>query len=684
MKAVKIIFGAILLSLTATTSFAARPFTVNDLVMLERVSDPRVSPDGKNVVYQLRQTDYAANKGMNSIWVMPLSKPKAAKQISEAGKGASSPRWSIDGKTIYFLGTGSGSSQVWRVDANGKNMLQVSDYPLDVGSFLLSPNGKQMLVSAEVFLDCGELSCTKKRLDQKTASKQSGVLHEKLFIRHWDTWANGTRSQLFITDFGAKGKAGRAKLLSRGIDGDVPSKPFGDDSEYTFSPDGESVVFSARIAGKTEAWSTNFDLFSVPVLGDQMPRNLTKSNPAWDTGPVFSKDGKTLYFRAMKRAGFEADRFAIYAMDMYSGNLFEWFDKWDHSAETIVLSEDEKTLYTHADSLGQHAIFALDFASQKAHDLTGKGHVGGFSLSKNNLVFARDHLQSPAQLFALDLKNQKEKPLSNFNSAKLAELQMGAPEQFSFAGWNNETVYGHVVKPAQFVEGKKYPIAFIVHGGPQGSMGNTFHYRWNPQTYAGQGFATVFIDFHGSTGYGQAFTDSISGDWGGKPLQDLQKGMAAALSKYSWLDGTRACALGGSYGGYMVNWIAGKWNEAFDCIVSHASIFDNRFMAYSTEELWFDEWEFLGTPYDVPERLEQHNPINHVKNWKVPTLVVHGALDYRVPLEQGISVFTALQRRGIESQFLFFPDENHWILKPQNSVQWHDTVNAWLKKWAAP
>ena len=265
----------------------------------------------------------------------------------------------------------------------------------------------------------------------------------------------------------------------------------------------------------------------------------------------------------------------------------------------------------------------------------------------------------------------------------LQDVSFGDFEQFTFKGWNNETVHGYVVKPWNYEPGKKYPVAFLIHGGPQGSFGNGWSYRWNPQTYAGQGFAVVMIDFHGSTGYGQAFTDSISGDWGGKPLEDLQKGWAAAQEKYSFLDGDRACALGGSYGGYMVAWIAGNWPDGFDCLVNHAGVVDTRIMGFNTEELWFTEWENGGTPVLQPEAYEQFNPIRHVGKWQSPMLVIHGQLDYRVLVEQGLAAFSAAQRQGVPSQLLYFPDENHWILKPHNSVLWHDTVNAWLKRWTA-
>ena len=658
-----------------------RGFDVRDLVSLDRVSDPRLSPDGRTVVFQLRETDLEANKGVNGLWLRSIDGDAAPRRLTTKGESSTTPRWAPDGRSVYFLSSRGGSSQVWRVDLGGGEARQVTEYPLDVGSFAISPDGKRLAVSIDVFPDCTDLACTKSRLDERAKGKATGQLHEELFIRHWDTWKNGTRSQLFVADLDASGHAEASPAwITKGIDGDVPSKPFGDDADYTFSPDGRTIVFSARIAGKTEPWSTNFDLYAVGVDGGQW-RNLTDANEAVDTGPVFSADGRTLYWRAMKRPGFEADRYAIMAMSYPNGTPREIAPDWDRTAESIQPTADGRTIYTHAPELGQTKVFAIDAASGAARVVAEGGTVGGYDIGERGIVFARETLKSPAQLFHAGLDGRGERQLTDFNAQRLANVSFGEYEQFSYRGAGGDTVHGYVVKPAGFDASKKYPVAFIIHGGPQGSMGNQFHYRWNPQTYAGRGYAAVFVDFHGSVGYGQAFTDSISGDWGGKPLEDLKLGLAHALEAYDFLDGDRVCALGASYGGYMVNWIAGNWSAPFRCLVNHDGVFDNRMMGYSTEELWFDEWEMQGTPYDAPESYEKHNPVAHVAKWDKPMLVIHGQLDYRIPVEQGIGAFTALRRRGIPAQFLYFPDENHWVLKPANSIQWHDTVNAWLDRW---
>jgi dipeptidyl aminopeptidase/acylaminoacyl peptidase len=679
-----VLIALLLPALSGAVFAAAKPFEARDLVTLDRVSSPTLSPDGRKLVVAVREADFEANKASTGLWIEDLFARDAAPPVRFTAEGfnVNSPAFSPDGAFVYFLSAKSGSQQLWKQAVAGGEAVQVTNHPLDVGSFKLAPDGKAVALSFEVFVDCADLACTKARLDQKAAAKASGQVYNQLFVRHWDTWADGRRNQLFVSRFGEDGlAAGEPVRVSAGLDGDVPSKPFGDATEYAWAPDGQSLVFSARVAGREEAWSTNFDLYQADVRARAAPRNLTAGNLAMDTGPEFSADGKTLYYRAMERPGFEADRLALMAMDLRSGKTREIAPDWDRSADGIKLSADGKSIYTQAYDVGTHPLFKVDIASGEATKVLAGGTIGGFDLVGDTLAYTRDNLKSPAQAFVARADGSAERQVTQANADVLPNLAFGDYEQFSFKGWNDETVHGYVVKPVGYEEGKTYPVAFLIHGGPQGSFGDNFHYRWNPQTYAGAGFAVVMIDFHGSTGYGQAFTDSISQDWGGKPLEDLKKGFAAAQEKFSFLDGERACALGGSYGGYMVAWIAGNWPDGFKCLVNHAGVFDTRMMGNNTEELWFSEWENGGTPVQVPENYEQFNPANHVGKWKSPMLVIHGQLDYRVLVEQGLASFSAAQRNGVESQLLYFPDENHWILKPHNSVQWHDTVNAWLKRW---
>jgi dipeptidyl aminopeptidase/acylaminoacyl peptidase len=672
-----------------TAAAAPRGFTVEDLVTMERVGAPAVSPDGTRVVYTVRSTDMAKNKGHTDLWLVDLraANPTPRRLTSDAAS-STDPEWSAAGDAIYFLSSRSGSSQVWRMPVDGgaqaSEAARVTDLPLDVDAFRVSPLGDRILLGLSVFRDCPDLACSKARAETREKDKATGQVYDRLFVRHWDTWNDGRNAVLYSAPLDAGGRVSAAPVsLSGSLDGDVPSKPFGDREEFRFSPDGHTVVFSVRIAGKSEAWSTNFDLYSVPANGGQ-PRNLTAANPAWDAKGVFSPDGRTLAYLSMTRPGFEADRYHIVLLDLATGKKRNLAERWDRSPGSIQWTRDGKALIADAEDIGQHRLFSIDVAAGTVTPLTDKGSIGGFDVRGDTVAFTQASLAAGAQLYAMKLGENKPLRLTNLNTERLADVRFGEYEQFSFKGANGDTVYGHVMKPWNYEPGKKYPLAFLVHGGPQGSFGNGWSYRWNPQVYAGAGYATVFIDFHGSTGYGQKFTDAISGDWGGKPLEDLKKGLAAATAKYPWLDRSRACALGASYGGYMMNWIEGNWSDGFKCIVNHDGVFDTRGMAFSTEEQWFTDWENGGPYFTVPEKHERFNPVLHVNKWKTPMLVVQGDKDFRIPTAQGLSTFTALQRRGIDSKLLVFPDENHWVLKPANSVQWHHTVIDWLDQHIQP
>lgn len=411
------------------------------------------------------------------------------------------------------------------------------------------------------------------------------------------------------------------------------------------------------------------------------PECLTEANDAWDTSPAFSPDGKTLAYLAMQRPGYESDRFRVMLRGWPDGKTRILTEEWDRSPGSILWSPNSKTIFTVAADLGQRSLFAIKLNSGEVKTLWKEGRVRSPAMAGKRIVFGLDNLKSPVELYSIKSNGKDLRTITKINVEKLAAARMGDYEQFAFKGWNDETVSCYVVKPADFDPNKKYPVAFLIHGGPQGSFGNDFHYRWNPQAYAGAGYAAVMVDFHGSVGYGQEFTDAIRGDWGGKPLEDLQKGLAAALERYPWMDGERVGALGASYGGYMVNWIEGNWPDRFKCLVNHDGVFDQRMMYFATEELWFPEWEHGGPYYANPKGYEKHNPALHIDKWQTPMLVVHGARDYRVLLEQGIGAFTALQRRGIPSKFLYFPDENHWVLTPHNGILWHETVIGWLDQW---
>lgn len=652
------------------------PFSVKDMLAMDRISDAQVSPNGQWVVFVLRKTDLEANKGRTDLWLVSVDGTNLRRLTSHPGND-SNPRWSPDGGSVYFLSNRSASSQIWRIPVDGGEAEQVSSQPLDVGNLVVSPDGKHIAFTMDVFPACKTAACTKARLDRIAAKKTSGRIYDRVFIRHWDTWKDGRYSHLFVM----KASGGEAKDVMPGMEADTPSKPFGGPDEIAFTPDGKALVFSARDAGRREAWSTDFDLYRVAVDGSKAPQCMTEKNRAWDTAPVFSPDGRTMAYLAMARPGYESDRFRIVLRNWASGKERILAEKWDRSPSSICWSGDGKTIYAAAANVGQKSLFAVDAATGEVRTVVKDGYIGLCGVAGERIVYGLDTLKSPVELHSVKTDGSDVRPMTRINARKIAAARMGDHEQITFKGWNDEAVHCYIVKPVDFDPDKKYPVAFLIHGGPQGSFGNHFHYRWNPQAYAGAGYAAVMVDFHGSTGYGQGFTDSIRDDWGGKPLVDLQKGLAAVLKRYPWMDCERVGALGASFGGYMINWIAGKWPDRFQCLVNHDGNLDSRMAYYDTEELWFPEWDHVGTPWDNPEGYEKHNPVNFVKNWKTPMLVIHGAHDFRVVDTQGIATFNALQRLGIESKLLYFPDENHWVLKPHNSILWHETVIAWLDRW---
>jgi dipeptidyl aminopeptidase/acylaminoacyl peptidase len=676
MPVLLVIVGLALAAGSLSGAQATRPFTVQDLIAMDRIGDPQVSPDGEWVVFTVSSLDLAANRRRTDLWLARTDGTEL-RRLTTHEAADFNPRWSPTGKTVWFISTRSGSAQVWYKRIDGGEAVQVTDLPLDVGNLVVAPDARHIAFTLEVYPDCPTIECTRARLDEKKAAPATGRLYEKLFVRHWDTWKDGRRSHVFVMPT----SGGEPVDVMKGMDADSPSKPFGGPEEITFTPDGNSIVFTARVAGPAEAWSTDFDLYVVPIDGSSAPALITLDNRAWDTSPVFTPDGRTLAYLAMRRPGYESDRFRIVLKPWPDGEPRVLTEEWDRSPGSIVWSPDGKTILATAGNLGNVSLFAVDVASGGVKLLIRSGHVRSPAFGGDGIVFGLDHFRSPVELYTAKRDGSGMRAITEFNFERLAAVKMGEPEQFTFKGWNDETVYAWVVKPVDFDPGEKYPVAFLIHGGPQGSFDNDFHYRWNPQVYAGAGYAAVMVDFHGSTGYGQAFTDAIRNDWGGKPLEDLQKGLAAALERYPWMDGERVCALGASYGGYMINWIAGMWPDRFRCLVNHDGVFDQRMMYFATEELWFPEWEHGGPYWENPDGYEKYNPARFVENWRTPMLVIHGGFDYRVPLEQGLGAFTALQRRGIPSQFLYFPDESHWVLKPANSVQWHETVLAWLARW---
>jgi dipeptidyl aminopeptidase/acylaminoacyl peptidase len=675
---------ALILALVSPALADTRGMTATDMANLRRISAPTPSPDGNTLLYVLRETEMATNKASTDIWSLNLRQPKATPQrLTVDAANDNNPIWSVDGQRIYFLSSRSSVSQIWSMNRDGSDQARVTNYPLDVAGFQLSPDGARVVFWAEVFPECDTLKCTSDKFAARKLVQATGRIYDKLFVRHWDTWKIGTRSQLFTVKLNAPDAP---VMVSKPLDGDVPSKPMGESNEIVFSPDSSTLYFALREAGVSESWSTNLDIFAVAADGNSPPRNLTPSLEGTDTVPRISPDGKSMAWLSKARAGFESDKKRLMLMDLASGTTREITRDWDRSVLAFAFSATGKTIIAVAQHLGTTPLWRIDIASGKVIQLTTGGSADAFALANKDIVFTRHDLASPADVYRMKQSGGNATRLTAVNADKLTDVTMGQPRQISFKGWNNETVYAWVIAPINYDANKKYPVAFLVHGGPQSSFGDQFHYRWNAQTYAARGYGVVMIDFHGSTGYGQAFTDSISQDWGGKPLEDLKLGWAAALKQFTWLDEDKACALGGSYGGYMMAWIASQWADEFQCLVNHAGVFDKRAMAYTTEELWFDEWENGGPAFapGVADIIAKNDPVRFVDQWRTPTLVIHGEKDFRVPYTQGLGIFTALQRKGIPSRLLVFPDENHWILKPANSIQWHDEVLGWLDRWLQP
>jgi dipeptidyl aminopeptidase/acylaminoacyl peptidase len=669
---------AALAALIVAAPLVARPLTPQDLVTLSRLSDPALSPDGRWVAYQQRETDLEDNLGRTDLYLLDLAQAGGAptRFASTADHNESAPAFSADGRAVYFLSNRSGSQQVWMAPVAGGAAVQVTRLARDVGGFSLSPAADRIALWVDEREDCARPVCG---LEPPKLDAGTGRTYDKLFVRHWDTWRDGTRSRLLTATLQGGVAAGPLAWVSRALDGDVPSKPFGGNEEVAWAPDGRTLYFALRQAGRTEAWSTDLDIFSVPANGNAAPVNLTAGRDGMDTLPAVSPDGRWLAWGSMARPTYEADRLVIHLRDLKSGAVRAVANGWDRSVESIAWAPNSQSLLVTARDHYDRPVFQVDVATGKPRRLTGEGSASAVLPRGPGAVYALDSLTAPADLHAIDEYGESRR-LTRVNAARLTGIDMPVATRFSFKGAAGDTVWGYALKPAGLAADARVPIAFLIHGGPQSTFGNAFSYRWNPAVFAGAGYGAVLIDFHGSVGYGQAFTDSINQDWGGKPLDDLKLGLAAATRQFKWLDGERACALGGSYGGYMVNWIAGQWPDRFGCLVNHAGVFDSRAMAFETEELWFDEWEHGGTYWEKPETYEKSNPVHHVTRWRSPMLVIHGEKDFRIPYTQALAAFTALQRQGIDSRLVIFPDENHWILKPRNSLQWHAEVLGWMDR----
>lgn len=644
---------------------------VNDLFRFKRVSDPQVSPDGKTVSYVVTNYDRETNKRTNHIHLMPISGGES--QVLADGSGKDSrPRWSPDGKQLAFISSRDGASQIWIFNTETKATQKLTNISTEAGDLVWSPDGKHLLFTSDIYPECADDDCNKKKLTEVENSKVKAKIADHLLFRHWNSWKEGKRSHLFIVS----ANGGTPLDLSPG-DYDTPPFSLGGPDNYAFSPDGKEVCFT-RNTDKVEAISTNNDLFTVSIKGGE-PKRITTSQGS-DSNPLYSPDGKFIAYRSQERAGFEADRFRLMLYDRATGKSRSISESLDRAVDEFIWSPDSKKIYFVAIDFGYLPIYVVDIASGEIKKIADKTCNGELAITPegNKLVFTRSSMKEPAEVFSLRLENMVEKQLTSANSELLAKRELVEGEDiYSTSPADGAKVHSILLKPIGFQAGKKYPMVVLIHGGPQGAWEHNFGYRWNANIYTSAGYVVLMPNPRGSIGYGQKFTDQISGDWGGKCYEDIMSAVDHTIS-LGFVDKDRIGAAGGSFGGYMVNWILGHSNR-FKALVSHAGVYNLVSMYGVTEELWFADWEFKGTPWTNRELYDKFSPSNFVKNFKTPTLVIHGELDYRVPVGEGLQLFTALQRMDVPSRLLYFPDEGHWVLKPQNSELWYNTVLDWFK-----
>jgi dipeptidyl aminopeptidase/acylaminoacyl peptidase len=722
---------------------AKHPFTFDDMMKLKRVGEPVVSPDGKWVIFSVVDVDLEANTKTPHIWIVPLGGQPGEGGAASFGPGerilirdqdGDRPRWAPDGKRFAFLSTKEGGSQVWIADFDGAagkvtGIHKLTSIATEAGGELWSPDGKNILFTSDVYPECdGQLdepACNAKKLDEVNKSKVKARVFDRLLYRHWNAYKEGKRSHIFVISLPTRielppagGSIGDAPPhdLTPG-DYDAPVFSLGGQDDYAFSPDGQEICYTSN-HDKNPAASTNNDLWIVPVAGGPA-KNITSDNPASDSTPLYSPDGRYIAYRAQQRPGYESDRFRLMLYDRKTGekkNLTENWDHWvgsfgwagRHEIDLTAEDEGQSPIYYVFPEIcpnGCYPVKVLDgFNDDIAAGENTSAQVEASHLSER-LVFSRMSLRAPSEIFVAEpgtysvgaewmkaaLTGAAKEPapkeamarprqLTHLNDAVLSDIAMSPLEPFWFPGANGDKVEGFLVKPPNFDATRKYPVKFLIHGGPQGAWGDDWSYRWNPVLFAANGYVVIMINFHGSTGYGQKFIDAINGDWGGAPFEDLMKGLDYAETHYGFIDKDRECALGASYGGYMANWILGH-TDRFKCIVSHDGMFNAESAWGTTEELWFNDWEFKGTPYDNRESYEKWSPHQFAKNFKTPTLVIHGQRDYRLDVSEGFQLFTTLQMEGVPSKMLYFPDEGHWVLKPQNAKLWYETVNAWVDQW---
>ena len=661
----------------------ARTFTIYDLLKIRRVSDPQLSPDGRWIAYTIADTDKAANKRTAQIYIIPTDggEPRA---LTNEKQSSQNPRWSPDGKRIAFVSARDGEPQIWTLDFADSGtgaVKKITKISTGADAPVWSPDGKWIAFTSEVYPECATDDCNRTQIEKAAANKVKAKIADRLLYRHWNTWKEGKRSHIFVVST----ESGESRDLTAG-NYDAPPFSLGGQVDYAFSPDSKELAF-ARNTDKDEARSTNGDIFLVSVAGGEA-RRITGDNPANDSSPVYSPDGKYIAYRAQSKAGFEADRWRLMLFDRKTGQSHSLTEQFDASVESFTFSPDGQRIYLSALDQGRQPVYELSIAGGPGKKLINDGFNDEVQVSVDGktLVFTRQSLSRPVDIYKANSIGAGVTQLTKTNDALLSDFNLKPAEEISWDGAGGVRVYGFLTKPANFTAAKKWPLIVLIHGGPQGAWNDSWSYRWNPQLFAAAGYVVLSPNPRGSTGYGQRFVDEISGDWGGKVYTDILNGVAY-VAAMPYVDRDRIGAAGGSYGGYMANWIEGHNNDSrvkFGALVSHAGVYNLTSMYGATEELWFPEWEFKGTPWTNPEMYAKWSPHMFVKEFKTPMLVIHGELDYRVPVGEGLQLFTALQRQGVESKLLVYPDEGHWVLKPQNSELWYNTVLEWFDNHLKP
>jgi dipeptidyl aminopeptidase/acylaminoacyl peptidase len=647
--------------------------TFNDLIQLHRVSGATISQDGKWVAYGVSTPDMEANRGIGNIWILSTSGGQPI-QVTQGGRD-SSPSWSPDGKTLAFLSARDGTSQVYLLSMEGGEAKKLTKLSTGADLFHWSPDGKTIAFTSAVYVDCKDDPCDARRDEEKEKSKVKARIYDHLLYRHWDHWSEGKRSHLFVMP--ADGSAA-ARDLTPGADYDVPPDERSTSADFNFSPDSREICFTA-VTDKVEATSTNGDLFVVQVAGGESKRITTQQG--FDGNPVYSPDGHAIAYHAQLTAGYESDKWRVMLYDRQTGKSGNLTESFDRSATDLAWSPDSKTIYFLAENETLQPVYAMEARAGATPKklLDGFNTEFAFSSDGKTLVTTRTSLTLPSEVFVSSADGSALKQLTHTNDAILARVEMNEPETFWFDGAEGTKVEAMVIRPPQFSATQKYPLLVLLHGGPQTMWSNAWGYRWNAEVFSGAGYVTLMINRRGSTGYGQKFTDEIMNDWGGKAYVDVMKGTDAAIAKFPFIDKSRLAAAGGSYGGYMADWLA-THTDRFKAIISHAGVYDKVSM-YATEELWFEEHDLQGTPWSAPENYKKWAPVTYASElgkYKTPTLVIAGERDYRVPYTQSLEFFNTLQRQGVPSKLVVFPDEGHWILKPQNAQLWYKTFLDWL------